>query len=148
MSKSIKLKNNNYIDSTGITHGRELLSTILGNKIIYDTGTNSIGSWIRYTDGTMITYRTTNQITVNVSNSWGNLYYGKINDYYIFPLAFKDIPTVLFDIVPTGNAGCFKVMYDEYIVTKEKIDGLYIARPTINTSVPVKLHIIAIGKWK
>lgn len=29
MSKSIKLKNNNYWDSKGITHNRELLSSVL-----------------------------------------------------------------------------------------------------------------------
>ncbi len=31
MAKSIKLKNNNYIDSTGIVHNRELLSTVIEN---------------------------------------------------------------------------------------------------------------------
>lgn len=31
MSKSIKLKDNTYIDSTGVTHNRGLLSTILSN---------------------------------------------------------------------------------------------------------------------
>ena len=40
MSKSIKLKDNNYWDSTGITHNKELLSTILDkykNYPIYRT---------------------------------------------------------------------------------------------------------------
>ena len=31
MAKSIKLKNNNYIDSTGVVHNRGLLSTLLNN---------------------------------------------------------------------------------------------------------------------
>ena len=31
MAKSIKLKDNTYIDSTGVTHNRELLSTLLNN---------------------------------------------------------------------------------------------------------------------
>ena len=30
MSKSYKMKNDNYIDSTGIVHGRKLLSDLLG----------------------------------------------------------------------------------------------------------------------
>lgn len=31
MAKSIKLKNDTYIDSTGIMHNRSLLSTIINN---------------------------------------------------------------------------------------------------------------------
>ena len=40
MSKSIKLKGNNYIDSTGIVHNRQLLSDLLSNisLIAYPVG--------------------------------------------------------------------------------------------------------------
>ena len=42
MANSIKLKNNNYLDSTGIVHNRELLSTILNkfNLNVYDNKTS------------------------------------------------------------------------------------------------------------
>lgn len=36
MSKSIKLKDNTFIDSTGVTHDRDLLSTILNNIYSFD----------------------------------------------------------------------------------------------------------------
>ena len=50
MAKSIKLKNNNYIDSTDIVHNRELLSSIL-NKITY-----SEGSWTPTMANANVTY--------------------------------------------------------------------------------------------
>ena len=53
MSKSIKLKENTYWDSTSITHNKELLST----KVINSSGSNSNGSWIKFEDGTMICYK-------------------------------------------------------------------------------------------
>lgn len=45
MARSIKLKNENYIDSTGIVHNKEKLSTVLDNlkaKVLYENtgGTN------------------------------------------------------------------------------------------------------------
>ena len=44
MAKSIKLKNNNYIDSTGITHERELLSNILTMKK-YSANNYLVNGW-------------------------------------------------------------------------------------------------------
>lgn len=49
MAKSIKLKDNNYIDSTGIVHNRELLSDILDNQVV-DQDTN----YIRFGNGVQI----------------------------------------------------------------------------------------------
>lgn len=47
MSKGIKLKNNNYLDSSGIVHNRTLLSEIL-NKLIpvslYDNSSGTTGT--------------------------------------------------------------------------------------------------------
>ena len=45
MSKSFKFKDNNYLDSTGITHNRQLLSNIL-----YDSGWVDMSSYINTTN--------------------------------------------------------------------------------------------------
>lgn len=52
MSKSIKLKDNTFIDSTGVTHNRDLLSTILNNiysfnKNYYAGGTANANDFIK-----------------------------------------------------------------------------------------------------
>lgn len=46
MSKSIKFKNNNYLDSSSIVHNRELLKNILDKKEVYSTEEQKIGTWI------------------------------------------------------------------------------------------------------
>jgi hypothetical protein len=47
MSKSIKLKDNNYLDSAGVMHNRKLLSSILNSLIpvvLYDNVTGTTGN--------------------------------------------------------------------------------------------------------
>lgn len=56
MAKSIKLKDNNYIDSTGVVHNRTLLSDILSN-MLNSVFTNIVLSSFGVTD-------TANEITV------------------------------------------------------------------------------------
>lgn len=53
MGKSIKLKNNTYIDSSAVVHNQELLSTILEKsvrfkkfEIKFDVSNKKIGDWV------------------------------------------------------------------------------------------------------
>lgn len=118
------------------------------NDYIQETGSNGYGSWIKYKNGIMITARTTNTISVDITSAWGNLYVGKINDYYRFPQYFIEAPTVIYDIIPAASLGCFTAKYNAPIITNEKIDELWVARPNSTTGVLVKVNIIAIGRWK
>lgn len=44
MAQSIKLKNETYIDSTGVVHNRQLLSNILNPTILYENASGSNGN--------------------------------------------------------------------------------------------------------
>lgn len=53
MSKSIKLTNNTYIDSSSVVHNKELLSTILEKsvrfkkfEIKFDVSNKTVGDWV------------------------------------------------------------------------------------------------------
>lgn len=53
MSKSIKLKNDTYIDSSSVVHNKELLSTVLHKliklrkfQITFDVSNKSVGDWV------------------------------------------------------------------------------------------------------
>lgn len=48
MSKSIKFKNNNYLDSSSIVHNKKSLKNILDEKEVYTNEEQKIGIW---TDG-------------------------------------------------------------------------------------------------
>lgn len=65
MAKSIKLKNNNYIDSTGVTHNRALLSNVLTD---FDNRISSLGitTTVLYNNSTGSTTSVT--LSDNVSN--------------------------------------------------------------------------------
>lgn len=46
MEKSVKFKNNIFLDSTSITHDRKQLSEILNQKEVYSTDEQIVGRWI------------------------------------------------------------------------------------------------------
>lgn len=45
MSKSIKVKNNTYLDSSGVTHNRETLKDILTKLTTFDNNIIEYGNW-------------------------------------------------------------------------------------------------------
>lgn len=68
MSKSIKFKNNNYLDSSSIVHNKEVLSEVL-NKKVYSNDEQKIGIW---TDGKPV-YRTTFYQRLNQNTTVKNI---------------------------------------------------------------------------
>ena len=109
MSKAIKFKNNTYIDSSAIAHNRQSLKNILEAKTIYDSGSNSNGSWLRYNDGTMICYGT-RYFTITADYLVGTLYYNQ-NGVNIglgnYPLSFVDTPVCILG----GGSGSLNYSY-------------------------------------
>lgn len=146
MSQSIKLNNNNYIDSTGITHNRELLSTILNNKIIYDSGSNSNGNWIRFTDGTMIQYgKVEKNVTISTRSSATQWYYDdgyKVN----FPKNF--ISTSYFSTVTNYYGG--NITLNVYSLTAQSTSGFEfnLSCSITITNATINFGWFAIGWWK
>lgn len=143
MSKSIKLKNNKYWDSSSISHNRELLST----KVINSSGSNSYGNWIKFEDGTMICTRTI-AVTIDCTNSWGTLYYGQNNDKFNFAQNFIEPPILNLQYSVTGAMSFIPIVYSGIVIDKDGFKRIEIARPNSVTNVGVKVYFIAIGKWK
>lgn len=143
MSKSIKLKNNKYWDSSSISHNRELLST----KVINSSGSNSYGNWIKFEDGTMICTRTI-AVTIDCTNSWGSLYYGQNNDKFNFAQSFIEPPILNLQYSVTGAMSFIPIVYSGIVIDKDGFKRIEIARPNSVTNVGVKVYFLAIGKWK
>ena len=143
MSKSIKLKNNKYWDSSSISHNRELLST----KVINSSGSNSYGNWIKFEDGTMICTRTI-AVTIDCTNSWGSLYYGQNNDKFNFAQSFIEPPILNLQYSMTGAMSFIPIVYSGIVIDKDGFKRIEIARPNSVTNVSVKVYFLAIGKWK
>lgn len=143
MTKSIKLKDNKYWDSSSIMHNRELLST----KVINSSGSNSYGNWIKFEDGTMICTRTF-ETAINCTNSWGTLYYGQNNTKYNFAQNFIEPPILNLQYSATGALSFIPIAYSKIVIDEDGFKRIEIARPNSATNVGVKVYFIAIGKWK
>lgn len=116
---------------------------------IVESGSNSKGTWIKYSDGTMIVTRETYETTININVSWGNIFVGGDYTEWEFPVPFINAPDlVLFDVNSTTTNGCFKTSYEPTKITKNSIQNVYVGRGTSASNVAFKIHILAIGKWK
>ena len=88
--------------------------------------------------------------TVNITSTYGNLYYGSITgyDYQLTPSvpAFIEYPTVT--ITAQGAAGKAIVApnYDNYSATNTGTIYVYNPASSANTSVTINIH--AVGRWK
>lgn len=146
MAKSIKLKNNTYIDSTGIIHEKELLSIIINNSAIYDSGANSNGSYIRYKNGIMICYHSILKSNVAFTKNTSGTYYF-INENYehlydwTYPQQFIGVPKVITTVSSSGyvNACCGNI---------SRTAARVLSTTNYNTSTNITFNMVAIGKWK
>lgn len=114
---------------------------------IVDSGSNTNGDYIKFSDGTMICYREISQ-NINIDNSWGSLYYGADTTSYNFAQTFSTAPKVIVGLRPSASVGCWLVFQDSVSITTSSYSGLYVARPNSANSVGVVFTILAIGKWK
>lgn len=127
-----------------------ILSNIndLNNKVIYDTGSNQYGNWIRYTDGTMIVTRDNIRRSVSATKQWGPLYVGITNESFNFPQQFIEVPFVMSKVLINGDTSILECQYTKQVVGTKSISGFSFARPTIVNNIPIIISFIAIGRWK
>lgn len=134
--KAVKLKNDNYLDSTSVVHKKKLLSTILDKLLGIETITNENGTAIKFSDGTMICTKTISGTCTTVP--WGAIFYYSIG-WTDWPVIFKTIQSVHANSV--SELYWCSASYDTY--------GAYtrLFRPTEATD-PYSVCLTAIGRWK
>ena len=127
-----------------------ILSNInnLNNKVIYDTGSNQYGNWIRYTDGTMIVTRNNIRRSVSATKQWGPLYVGITDETFYFSQQFVEVPFVMTKVLINGDTSILECQYNKQVVTTKNVAGISFARPTLVNNIPIIISFIAIGRWK
>lgn len=115
----------------------------------FESGSNNLGHYIKYSDGTMIQYQRY-ATTVNINGGWGSLFYGTVScPNYPQPFVNTE-PTVTASIYPTTESWCL----GNLVYSSSKQQNLLSAgtvmciRPQNTDSLPVVIEIIAIGRWK
>lgn len=145
MSKRIKLKNDMYLDTKYSVHNDTILYTFLETlkqKVIYDSGKNVNGSWIRFEDGTMICYGT-RSFTVSNGTGVGSLWYTAPVQMGRFPRDFISTPVCpIFLMQGTLNPT------ERQDLSKTHIGYTYLYNGTKRTNQSVTLGFLAIGSWK
>ncbi len=145
MSKSIKFKNNNYLDTSSITHEQTPLNDILNNKVLYESGSNENGEYIKYADGTMICRKSIKVPTTSISTSWGNLYISSAIDLGDFPVAFVgDIPETHIYYSSSVSA----MVMSNTPVSNASAGKIHLVRGTTTNSASGTIFVTATGKWK
>lgn len=121
----------------------------INNNKAFESGSNDLGNYIKYSDGTMIQYQRY-ATTVGINGNWGSLFFGSVScpDY---PQPFVNTePTVTASIYPTTESWCL----GNLVYSSDKQQNLLSAgtvmciRPQSTNSLPVVIEIIAIGRWK
>ena len=109
---------------------------------IVESGSNDNGSYIKYSDGTMICTKKISG-SVAISTSWSSLYVGEV-DLGSSSQSFTSVPVVNYSMI------------GEYVFlggtsTKPTVSNLgtiSLIRPTSQENTPYEIDVIAIGRWK
>jgi len=101
---------------------------------IYDSGTNTNGSWIRFVDGTMICWRSLITITQTANTQY--------NTAYAYPMAFSSVPTVTSSYSQnTAWAGTY------YSTAYATINNWQVVSNPGSTTQSQAVYLMANGKW-
>ena len=121
-------------------------ASAVDNKLaqIIQSGSNANGSYIKYSDGTMICY---GNYSFNSSNSdyWGNFY--RSENYTInFPQGFSTTPIV--NVTPNSDDGSISAVLN--IVSLNTFEMCQIKSKGINQNTDLSNlgQYVAIGRWK
>lgn len=110
---------------------------------IVESGSNDNGSWIKYSDGRLITMHKVTR-TLARTSAWGNMYESTTQaDLGNYPMAFKDIPFVYVTLHEV-NASLEAVQFS----SANNAGKVYILAPTSSKSADYTFQVLAIGRWK
>jgi hypothetical protein len=125
------------------------LTTTTGTSVtsgIYDSGTNSNGSWIRFTDGTMICRATVTNVVASTSQT--NFYGTTAGTNYYSDQSYS-LPQNFIDTTYTISTNIDSAIGSSYVTTKAV--GSYNLRFIFYVAFAIgalSADFIAIGKWK
>lgn len=115
---------------------------------IVDSGSNANGSYIKYSDGTMMCYKEVTG-TVDISTAWGSLYASSDVSLGTWPENFYAKPVVnAYGQAPSGTQYmlCTNATSDSTSTTNA--GKVTLIRPNSRTGVAYTIYVTAIGKWK
>ena len=117
------------------------------NEVIVESGSNSNGSWIKYSNGTLIQYGEYTQSSANTTTALPSGGYRSSGYNVDFPIEFYEIPGTI-NVVSSGGLIDNGVILANANTTKTYFQILWWSVSAISTVQAHKATWIAIGKWK
>ena len=128
-----------YISATNLNNLQDNVENAING--IIESGSNSNGSYIKFSDGTMICRKYINFGEMEVSNTWGSMYetselsIGNYAQPFIETPQISVMPLDTFFVEKRGNT------------TATSWGSFWAVRP-VSTTIYIAVDCIAIGKWK
>lgn len=112
------------------------------NAIIVESGSNANGSYIKWSDGTMICRKYINFGEKAITNPWASFYESERMTIGNYPEPFIEIPQIF--IMPLNT---FFIEKEPSTITKTSWGDFYATRP-VSATIYIPVDCFAIGKWK
>lgn len=108
---------------------------------VVETGSGANGRWTKWADGTMITQHRLG-LTLNINSALGSVFYAGVGAIGL-PQTFFDIPSISLSAQGTGGG-----YWTGRSVGAVNATGAFIVMGAVSqTSVPITIDVIAIGRW-
>lgn len=129
---------------TNIQTAISTLETNIDTEIgqIIESGSNTNGSYIKFSDGTMICRKYINFGQKAISNEWGSFYESEKMTIGNYPEPFIEIPQIF--VMPLST---FFIEKDANNISKTSWGDFYAVRP-VSQTIYIPVDCFAIGKWK
>ena len=112
---------------------------------IVESGSNNNGSYVKFSDGTMICRNSLRFYEIPLTTASGVFFNGVVENQVVFPHAFIDIPEVIMNTI--GSTDYHYCFISGAIKAKTGIPSITFSR-TNSVQANIALNYIAIGKWK
>ena len=129
---------------TNIQTAISTLETNIDTEIgqIIESGSNTNGSYIKFSDGTMICRKYIDFGQKAISNEWGSFYESEKMTIGNYPEPFIEIPQIF--IMPLNT---FFIEKESSSISKTSWGDFYAVRP-VSQAIYITVDCFAIGKWK
>lgn len=135
-----------YKNGSNVEISGDLILSSYGIKLgqIIEHGSNSNGTYIKFSDGTLIcTKKITG--TANCSTTWGQLYETPLLDLGNWPYTFKKLDNYQ---ITQGSSSAAQILETHYGATTTSAGKMILCRATPNTSLSWGVNVLGIGTWK
>lgn len=130
-------------EQDGVVEFDDALDILYKGALLFDSGENENGSYLKFPDGTAICMRKLTY-TGSINSAEGSMFYGKRTEIGNYPISFVEIPFVF-----ATSASVSSVFLDSIKEqTQESFGTINFYKTTALNTSNITVNVMAIGKWK